>query len=277
MGAFSEGTPCWADVLLPDLRAGKRFYGELFDWTFEEQDGGSGLLGGQRAAPGSPAGPAPYTTAYRDGRRVAALAPKGDGRMPTTWNVYLATPDAVAAARRVTEAGGLVITDPVPLTGDVAVVAQAADPGGAVFSLWEAGRRHGFERQGEPGSFCWTEVYTRDKDRVDAFYETVFGFQVHDLDDASVDFRVWSPAGTTAGDENAVGGRSVITDAFPAAMPAHFLVYFSVADCDETAARATELGGRVNEPPFDTPYGRIALIADDQGAVFAVLAEPKAA
>ncbi|MEU6062009.1 VOC family protein [Streptomyces sp. NPDC047097] len=283
MAAFAEGTPCWADVLLPDVRAGKRFYGGLFDWSFEEADGlgALGPDGADRVRDGvdrvGSGEAAPYATAYRDGRRVAALAPKRDGRMPTTWNVYFATPDAPAAARRVTEAGGLVITDPVPLTGGLAVIAQAADPGGAVFGLWEAGGQSGFERQGEPGSFCWTEVYTRDKDSVDAFYETVFGFQVHDLDDATVDFRVWSPAGTRASDENAVGGRSVITDAFPAAMPAHFLVYFSVADCDETAARATELGGRINEPPFDTPYGRIALLADDQGAVFAVLAEPKAA
>ncbi|MFE4643233.1 VOC family protein, partial [Streptomyces sp. NPDC056730] len=28
MDAFAEGTPCWVDVSLPDLEAGKRFYGE---------------------------------------------------------------------------------------------------------------------------------------------------------------------------------------------------------------------------------------------------------
>ncbi|MFD6948468.1 VOC family protein, partial [Streptomyces roseolus] len=34
------------------------------------------------------------------------------------------------------------------------------------------------------------------------------------------------------------------------------------------------LGGRVAEPPVDTPYGRIAVLHDNQGARFAVLAEP---
>ena len=34
MAAFAEGEPCWVDVSLPDVEAGKRFYGELFGWTF---------------------------------------------------------------------------------------------------------------------------------------------------------------------------------------------------------------------------------------------------
>ncbi|MEE1755766.1 VOC family protein [Streptomyces sp. SP18CS02] len=261
MAAFTEGTPCWADVLLPDLEAGKRFYGELFGWTFG--DGGGEKYGN-------------YTHAFSDGRRVAGLAPKRDGRMPTAWGVHFATPDAVALTTRIKDAGGRMVTDPVRI-GDAGTMALAVDPGGAVFGLWEAGERSGFEKQNEPGSFCWTEVYTREKDAVDAFYESIFGFQVRDLDDPTIDFRVWSPAGTRPGDDTAIGGRSVITDAFPAEMPGHFLVYFAVEDCDETAAVATHLGGRVTEPPFDTPYGRIALIADNQGAVFAVLAEPKAA
>jgi hypothetical protein len=58
-------------------------------------------------------------------------------------------------------------------------------------------------------------------------------------------------------------------------MPGHVLVYFAVHDCDETCETAVRLGGRVTSPPFDTPHGRIAVLRDDQGARFAVLAEPK--
>ncbi|CAL9450626.1 VOC family protein [Streptomyces sp. enrichment culture] len=258
-----EGTPCWADVLLPDLEAGKRFYGELFGWTFTD----SGETYG------------PYATALSDGLRVAGLAPKRDGRMPTAWGVYLATADAVGLAARVREAGGQIITEPMRV-GAAGITALAADPGGAVFGIWQAQGRAGFEKEGLPGAYCWTEVYTRarDKDAVDAFYATVFRYRTRDLDDPSADFRVWSPAGEgEPTDADAIGGRSVIGGAFPAEMPAHFLVYFAVADCDETVATAVRLGGRVTEDPFDTPYGRIALLADNQGAAFAVLAEAKAA
>ncbi len=79
------------------------------------------------------------------------------------------------------------------------------------------------------------------------------------------------PEGVEPGPDTAVGGRSVITDAFPAEMPSCFLIYFAVADCG--AARrelAVQLGGRVAQP-FDIPYGRMAVLHDDQGAAFAVL------
>ncbi|MER5889558.1 VOC family protein [Streptomyces sp. NPDC001941] len=258
--AFTEGVPCWVDAQLPDLAAGKRFYGELFGWTFGE-DGGEAY--------------GHYTNAYGEGRRVAALVPKRDGRMPTVWTVYLATPDARAAAARIRAAGGQLVTEPFPVE-PFGTMALAADPGGAVFGLWQASGHTGFEKQGAPGSYCWTEVYTRDKERVDAFYSTVFGYGTRDLDDPEVDFRIWSPAGTEAGEDTAIGGRSVLTDAFPAELPGHFLVYFAVADCDAAAATVTRLGGRVTAPPFDTPYGRMAVLTDNQGAAFAVLAAPVA-
>ncbi|MFF0285473.1 VOC family protein [Streptomyces sp. NPDC005262] len=320
MAAFAHSAPCWVDVQLPDLEAGKRFYGELFGWTFrtgEEVDRGG-----------------PCVDALSGGKLVAALAAKRDGRMPTAWGIYFATDDITATVTRIRKAGGQVITEPVRV-GGAGVLAQAADPGGAVFGLWQAGDRSGFQKQNEPGSFCWTEVYTRQKDRVDAFYEQVFGFRGTDLgapgtgepgrgesgtgepgtggsgttgpataepatgesgagesrrtpgpeapgsgvgesgaDVSGVDFRMWSPAGTEPGPDTAIGGRSVITDAFPAEMPSYFLNYFAVADCDATAETGAHLGGRVSVPPFDIPYGRMAVLHDNQGAEFAVLQPP---
>ncbi|WP_030207359.1 VOC family protein [Streptomyces sp. NRRL S-87] len=257
MAAFAEGTPCWVDASLPDVEAGKRFYGELFEWTFGDSAGPE--YGG-------------YTQAYCEGRNVAALAPKPDGRMPTVWNVYLAAKDARATAARIRGAGGQVIMDPMPV-GPYGSVALAADPGGAVFGLWEPGTHHGFERHGEPFSYCWTELYTRDRDAVDTFYAQVFGYVPQDRDDAGIEYRTWSPPGAEPGPDTAIVGRSVITDAFPEAMPAHFLAYFAVPDCDRSVATVRRLGGRVSADPFDTPYGRVAVVADNQGAAFALLSE----
>ncbi|MEV4916337.1 VOC family protein [Streptomyces tirandamycinicus] len=260
MAAFTEGTPCWVDAQLPDLEAGKRFYGELFGWTYSGKSADHG--------------PYPhYTDALRDGKPVAALAAKSDGRMPTTWGVYFATGDATGTARRIRDAGGQVITTPTPVDG-LGTTVLAADPAGAVFGLWQKGERDGFALRGAPGSFCWTEVYTRDKDAVDAFYQRVFGFQGTPLPDDAVDYLMWSPAGTEPGEDTAIAGRSVITEAFPVEMPGHFLVYFAVDDTDASVEHATRLGGRVTAPPFDIPYGRMAVLTDDQGAAFAVLAEP---
>ncbi|MEU8892231.1 VOC family protein [Streptomyces sp. NPDC048442] len=266
MTAFAEGVPCWIDVTLPDVAAGKRFYGGLFGWTFDDPAGKEYGY---------------YTQAFsgegEQRKNVAALAPKPDGRMPTAWGVYFATSDTAALLARARKAGGQIIMDAMPV-GPYGTMGLVADPGGAVFGVWQGGTHQGFEKTAEPGSFCWTEVYVReaDKERVDDFYETVFGFGGQDLPDpGGADFRVWSPAGTEPGEATAVAGRSVITDALPAEMPAHFLSYFLVEDCDETVAEAKRLGGRVTRPPLDIPYGRMAILVDNQGAVFAVLAEPK--
>ncbi|MEU3374931.1 VOC family protein [Streptomyces sp. NPDC006711] len=256
MGGYPEGAPCWADVSLSDVAAGKRFYGGLFGWTFDENTGR-----GQ------------YTNVYLDGRRVAALQPKRDGRMPTTWTVYFATPDIRALAARIREAGGRIITEPMPVEPH-GMMALAADPGGAVFGVWQGAAHAGFERVRRPGSFCWTEVYTRDKDQADAFYAAVFGYRGTDAgSDAGLgaDIRSWSLPGAEPGPESAVGARSLMSDAFPAALPDHFLVYFLVEDCDVTAAACVRLGGRVTTEPFDIRYGRVAVLVDDQGATFGVL------
>lgn len=258
MVAFTEGTPCWTDATLPDVAAGRRFYGELFDWTFRE---------GRHAGE--------FTVlALRDGKEVAALAPKGDGRMPTVWNVYLATPDASASCDTVRESGGRVLVGPVD-AGSLGTVALAADPAGAVFGLWQAGSHAGFALKGGPGSYAWTEVHTRgaDKERVERFYEDLFGYgaQQAEFTDGT-DFTVWSLAGRPPGPEHAVGGLEVMGGDVPAETPPYFLVYFAVEDCDASARTAVRLGGRVVEEPADTPYGRHAVLADDQGARFAVIA-----
>lgn len=256
MAYFAEGAPCWTDVTLPDVEAGKRFYGELLDWTFEDGGKGGGFT----------------TLALLGGKAVGALAPKPDGRMPTVWNIYFATSDAMATCTEIRKAGGQVITEPMTV-GDLGVVALAADPGGAVFGLWQAAAHPGFALRGRPGSYAWTEVYTRDKDRVDHFYEQVFGYGTQEAGfvDGS-DFRVWSLAGRPTGPEYAIGGLEVMSDAFPAEVPPHFLVYFAVEDCDAAVRATVRLGGRVTREPVNTPYGRHATLVDDQGAHFAVIA-----
>jgi predicted enzyme related to lactoylglutathione lyase len=231
--AYGEGVPCWVDAQLPDVEAGKRFYGELFGWDFEEAYGGS-------------------VWARKEGRPVAALARKADGRLPTVWTVYFATPDVEALADRVWAAGGQVVTAPVPV-GDLGMFALVTDTEGAVFGLWEPGAHPGFGRRHEPGTFAWAELYARDTEAANTFYGDLF----HDAlfgPDARPDF-----------------GRAAVSEVFPAEMPPHFLVHFAVADCEAVLGTVSRLGGRIQAPPFETSYGKVAVVTDNQGASFAVL------
>jgi hypothetical protein len=50
------------------------------------------------------------------------------------------------------------------------------------------------------------------------------------------------------------------------------MVYFAAADCDASAAKAKELGGRDIVPATDIPnVGRFTVLSDPQGAVFAII------
>ncbi|MFJ9816660.1 VOC family protein [Streptomyces sp. NPDC101151] len=230
---YGEGVPCWVDAQLSDVEAGKRFYGELFGWTFEVAFGSSVL-------------------ARLGGEPVASLAPKADGRLPTVWTVYFATPDAEALTRRITAAGGQVVMAPTPLE-DLGTAALAADPDGAVFGLWQPGSHPGFGRRREPNTFVWAELYTRDTATANVFYGDLFHEALFGAD-AEPDF-----------------GRADVSDVFPAEMPPHFLAHFRVTDLDDAVAAVQRLGGRVQVPPFETSYGRVAVVTDNQGASFAVL------
>ncbi len=230
---YGEGVPCWVDAQLPDVEAGKRFYGELFGWTFEDWFGS-------------------FAQALKDGEPVAALVRKVDGRLPTVWTVYFATPDARALARRIRDAGGQIVSAPVP-AGELGVTALVTDPEGAVFALWQPEEHPGFGKRHEPGTFAWAELYARDTEAANAFYgdlfqEALFG------PDAKPDF-----------------GRAPVSDVFSERMPPHFLVHFAVADVAAALEDVKRLGGRVQAPPFETSYGEVAVVTDNQGASFALL------
>lgn len=252
MSAFGEGAPCWIDAALPDLAAGRRFYGELFGWTYEDQGEDFGH----------------YTLAFRDGRAAAGLMPSPDPAVPTAWTLYIASSDAAVAAGRIDEAGGHVLFGP-DTAGESGVMVGAADPGGSLFGVWQAGQHLGFGVTDEPGSFCWAENWTRDPAAVDGFYDTVFGYRAEQIGDGRhFDYKVWSLRDEA---DRKVGGRMAIGADAPQEQRPAFQVYFAVADCDTAAAAVRDLGGTVAREPQDSPAGRVCFATDDQGASFAVI------
>ena len=71
-----------------------RFYGGVFDWTFEV----------------GPAEYGSYTQCLLDGRRVAALVPNPDPyAVAFWWNVYLACSDVQATVEKARSAGAEVL------------------------------------------------------------------------------------------------------------------------------------------------------------------------
>jgi len=248
--AWPSGTPCWVDLGVDDIARASAFYSGLFGWDIQ-------------AGPPEAGG---YTMCMKNGLAVAGFGPR---QGPPAWNVYIATDDADETAARITAAGGKFLMPPMDVM-DVGRMGWATDPAGAAFGIWQARAHTGFGLANEPGSVCWNENFSRDMDGNKAFYHAVFGYEYGDMPDP--DFRY----ATLKIDGREVGGIGELGAGFPPEVPAHWSTYFAVEDTDTAVAAIAGAGGAVTREPWDTPYGRMAVVSDDQGAVFSLMSTPAA-
>ena len=110
-----------------------------------------------------------------------------------------------------------------------------------------------------PGQFSWNELLTSDVESAGAFYTQLFGWQTTPMP-GDMPYLIFKKH------EMFVGGMMKLP--MPG-VPPHWLAYVTVESADASAARITELGGKVCAPPFDIPnVGRIAVAQDPQGATF---------
>jgi predicted enzyme related to lactoylglutathione lyase len=247
-----HGTINWVDLVTTDLEAATRFYTALFGWEPSDMPmpGGDGVyrffrLGG------------------RDAAAAGSMPPDMAGQgIPSHWNVWVAG-DADATVEKATAAGGQVLMAPMTL-GPSGRLAMVADPGGAAVGVWQADEHIGAGVVHQPGAMTWWEVNTRSFEDCKRFYPQVFGWEVEELDDPNVNYVTWKLGDRT------VGGMLEMTEQWEGVAP-HWMTYFAVTDTDAAAERAPELGGSVGAPPFDTPYGRIAVLADPAGGHFSVI------
>lgn len=245
----AAGTFCWPELMTSDAPAAKKFYSGLFGWSPNDSpmpDGGA------------------YTMLELGGQTIGALCQRDKEEIPPHWNLYVAVNDADETAKRAASLGGTVILPPFDVM-DVGRMAVIQDPTGATFSIWQARAHAGASRINEIGALSWNELMTRDTERAGAFYTELFGWRPRAWQGA-VPYTVFHLADTD--------GMAAGMMAMPEEMkdvPPHWLPYFQVEDVDAAAARIRELGGAICNPPMDIPdVGRIAMIADPQGAAFAI-------
>jgi uncharacterized protein len=123
------------------------------------------------------------------------------------------------------------------------------------------------ERDGyPPGVPCWVDTGRLDPEAVVGFYGGLFGWEFEDRMPAEAPGHYFV-AQLRGRDVAAVGSLPVGAPQTPA-----WNTYVWVDSADETAAKAQEAGGRVIIEPYDVPgAGRMAMLADREGATFSVL------
>ena len=243
------------ELITPDLAAAQRFYGGLFGWTFREIK----------------AGRTKYAEALLDGRAVAGLVqraiPRGERRQPE-WLSFFAVDDVDTTERLAVQHGAKLLFGPrsFPDRGREAVL---ADPQGAVFAILASSSGDPPDFLADPGDWIWSSLITSDPNQAAGFYQTLFRFDVFELSSEAAALHLLLASNNYA--------RASINSLPPTSSQTHpsWINYVRVDDAEKTTARAVALGGRVLvEPHEDRQGGKLALIADPDGAPLGVLEWP---
>ena len=249
----APGDFCWIELATTDQAAAKNFYSTLFGWATSE------FL----------TGPDDFYTTFKLGGRdvAAAYTLRSDERVlgiPAHWNLYVTVEDADLAAERAKNLGASLLIQPFDVS-EFGRMATVQDPTGAVFSIWQPKRHIGFRVKGVPGTFCVADLSTPDQERASRFYEQLFGWRAgrEEEDSAHNYYHLFNR-------DEYIGG--ILPPAFrDSGAPPHWQIYLMVANCEATAATAKSFGATLYVPPMTIEnLGRMAVVADPQGAVFAI-------
>jgi predicted enzyme related to lactoylglutathione lyase len=245
------GDFCWIELATTDQNSAKNFYTSLFGWTVDD----------------SPMGPGDFYSMFKlNGRDTGAACTlrkeQQEQGVPPHWTLYIAVNNADEAVVKAGQLGGKVLA-PAFDVFEAGRMAAMQDPTGASFCVWQPKANQGTGISGD-GTFCWADLSTPDPQQAAKFYSGLFGWQAttgeHD------------PSGYLhiKNGEDFIGGIPPANRHNPK-MPAHWLIYFQVADCEAVAAKAKQLGANIIMPPrLMENVGTIGIVADPQGVVFAI-------
>lgn len=253
--AHTIGTFSWPELGTTDAKAAKQFYTSLFGWQFNDNDMGPNGV---------------YTIFTLNGRDVAALYTLMPDMVkqgvPPNWGAYVTVENADRSVEKAKSLGGTVIVPPLDVMehGRMAVL---QDPQGATFTVWQAKDHIGVGVLFEPGSLAWTQLNAKDPAAAKKFYPALLGWKIQEEEmPAAMGGGMYT---TWLKSDGQAGGMMPMPKEAPA--PSHWLSYFAVANVDAAAAKAASLGAKTYVPPTDIPgIGRFAVLADPQGATFAV-------
>ena len=234
------GTFCWIELATPDRKKSVEFYKNVFGWTTRDTPISNDEI---------------YSVAQKNGKDVGGIYENKEA--PPNWLSYVCVTSADDAAKKAESLGGGLMMPPFDVM-DLGRMSLIVDPQGAPFAVWQPKKHIGAGVVNEPGSFCWNELSAKDVSKAKSFYTSLFGWGAK----VSPEYTEWEHGGRS------IGGMM----ASPAPeIPTYWLVYFMVDDVDASARKAKSLGAKAYVESMDIPkVGRFAVLADPQGATFAL-------
>lgn len=242
-GARLPGKVIWHDLISEDPAASKRFYSELFGWTFKSLAGGK------------------YSLIFHGDSIIGGIVNASvfeQHDKVSQWVVVLSVSDIEQAVSKVTQAGGQILGGPID-AGDRGQLAVLKDPQGAVVALLQTSGGDPLDRDAEIGEFMWNELWTSDASQATPFYQLLVGYQQgsRSLSDGNDYSYVLSGGQPRA---------AILPNPIPGLDPT-WVSYVRVADTEAITAKVADLGGKVMLPSQANPLGgQLAIIIDPTGA-----------
>jgi uncharacterized protein len=261
---YAPGTFCWVELSTTDLDGAKAFYAALFGWQADDRPVGETYVYSMQMLGNKPVA----AIALQPDRSRETLAsgenPRFDQQreagVPAMWNNYVSVADADVSAARAAELGATVHAPPFDVM-DVGRMAVVQDPQGAYFMLWQPRAHFGATLVNEPATLVWNELNSPDLDASSAFYGGLFDWDIAPFEGSPEPYLAI---------KNGSANNGGIRPLAPPGTPPHWLAYFGVDGLDAALDKVGELGGSVYAGPIDIQIARIAVVADPQGAVFAL-------
>jgi uncharacterized protein len=246
---YTPGTFSWTDLTTTDQDGAKAFYSALFGWEATDNPVGDGIV---------------YSTMSLGGKDVAAISPQPeaqrDAGAPPAWNSYVTVQSADAALERAKQLGATVHAPAFDVM-DVGRMGVIQDPQQAFVLVWEPKSHRGASLVNVAGALCWNELATSDVDASSGFYGELFEWTYEPIEESPIRYLVIK--NTDGHGNGGIRPRQEME-------PSYWLVYFGSNDLEADVAKAGELGGNALVPPMEAGPGRIAVLQDPQGAVFAL-------
>ncbi|ASR34776.1 glyoxalase [Prauserella marina] len=247
-----SGSPCWVELAAHDETVARKFYSTLFGWDFHVKRD-----------------PATATRRYAigvlDGMQAGGVY-QASRAQPTGWAVHLAVLSTASAAEWTEHLGGSVTLGPLDIP-DRGSIVHAIDPSGAPVVFWQPPWNWSFASS-VPGAFSGADLNTHDGKSADYFYSRLFNYTSEQIGTDGIDYAEWRL------EHEPVLYRYVMDASYRETLAPHWMVYFSAdpgRGADGIAGQAIMLGGEVVTPPFDTPFGRTAVLADPGGSIFSII------
>lgn len=239
----------WYDLFTTDIESTSRFYEELFGWTFSD------IVSDKKIV----------KTISRNGIPIANavyLDSKSSKENESQWLSYVSVDDVDRTLMISKKNNGTIFKEAkdLPDRGRVAIV---KDPEGALFAIVTTSEGDPPDRDFVQNHWMGSELWTTDLNASLAFYHLLLGYEqklVGTDPDQKYCFLV----------RNGKARAGIVKIKWDHIKP-NWLPYIAVKDVMLTVSKAEELGGNVLlSPDKSIRKGRVAIIADPSGAVFAV-------